>query len=138
MAPPYPLGNLLLTYLPLLYMSTILYSSLILGGGLPRTQCCHGICCWRITVSFSSTIMYVPSFFCVYGISSGIVTFNEIGNPYDVLVPPLDLCGTIIYSFNCSTSIPITKTFFSVNIEALIIFRNGHKNMVFQVTLSPR
>ena len=63
---------------------------------------------------------------------------NETGSPSDVLGASLAICGTIISSLNCYNRIPLTKALFLVMIEALIFFRNGHENMVFHATPSPR
>ena len=63
---------------------------------------------------------------------------NETGIPSDVLVYSLSLCGTIISSLKCSPRSPITKALFSVTIEALIVYINGHKTMMLYATPSPR
>ena len=70
--------------------------------------------------------------FCIYGIATG----NETGIPSDVLGDPLALCETIISSLNCSPRSPLTKMFFLVIIEALIIYTNDHENMVLHATPS--
>ena len=44
----------------------------------------------------------------------GIVTGNETVIPYDFFISSLAIWGTIIYSFNKYTSIPMTKALFSV------------------------
>ena len=71
-------------------------------------------------------------------LASGIATGNETVSPSDVLGASLDLCGTIISSFNFSHSSPLTKALLSAIIEALIFFRNGHEKIVLHATPSPR
>ena len=72
--------------------------------------------------------------FCV----SGITTSNGTVSTSDVLGYYLALCGTIIYIFNFSPGSPLTKALLLVIIESLIIFRNGHENMVLHANNYPR
>ena len=67
-----------------------------------------------------------------------IKTGNGTGGPSDVLVASLALCVTIIYILNCSPSSTLTKALLLVNIEDLIVYRNGHRNMVLHATRSPK
>ena len=81
---------------------------------------------------FLRTLSFVLS--CAYWIANGNLTVSNS----DVLGASLAICGTIIYILNCSPSSALTKKFFSVIIEALIVCRNGHENMVLHATPSPR
>ena len=67
-----------------------------------------------------------------------IVIDNETVITSDVLDASLDLCGNINYISDFSPMSPLTKAFFSIIIGALILCRNGHKNMVLHVTPSLR
>ena len=69
---------------------------------------------------------------------SWVVTGNETGSPSGVLIASLDLRGTIISNLNCSHRSQLTKELFLVIIESLIVFNNGHENMVLYATPSPR
>ena len=77
-------------------------------GGLPSYSV---PLCYKLCLS--------PLYFYFYG----IVTGNETGSPSGVLVASFDLCGTIIYSLNCSPRSPLTKAFFLVIIEAIIFLQ---------------
>ena len=81
---------------------------------------------------FLRTLSFVLS--CAYWIANGNLTVSNS----DVLGASLAICGTIIYILNCSPSSALTKKFFSVIIEALIVCRNGHENIVFRYTPSTR
>ena len=111
-------------------VSTILNSSVILDGNLTLPQCWPGILHWCITVFFSSTLLLLPPLSSMLSCFTWTKTGNETGSPYNVLGDFLDLCETIIPTLNCYPRSPLTKTLFLVMIEALIVFRNGHKNMV--------
>ena len=58
--------------------------------------------------------------------------------PSDVLGNSLTLCETIISILNCYPGSPLTKTLLLEMIEALIVCRNGHENMVLHDTPSPK
>ena len=139
---PPPVENIIFYYLLLsfssLSMSTILTSSAILDGDLPLPQFCSEIWSWWITVFFSSTVIFLLPLSLMLSCFPCIDNFNETGSPSDFLVASLDLCGTIISSLNCFTRNPLTKAFFSVMFETLIVCRYGHKNMVLHATPSPR
>ena len=70
--------------------------------------------------------------FCV----STITTSNKTGSPSGILGDFLDICGTIISRLNFSPRSPLTKALLLVIIKALIIFRDGHENMVLHATPS--
>ena len=135
---PPPVGNTAFSFLLLsffsLSLSTVFPSSAILDGDLPVIQCWPGIWRWWINVLFSSTqILLMPLSF-MFSVFHCIDTGTETGSPSDVLGASLDLCGTIISSINCSPRNPLTKTFFLVVIEALIVWINGHESIVLNAT----
>ena len=72
--------------------------------------------------------------FGISGIYLGVVTVNETGITFDVLVYYLYIYGIIISIFNCYPSIPMNKALLSVGTGALIVFMNGHENILFCVT----
>ena len=130
-ASPPPVGDttfyFLLFYFSSLSMSTVLPFSVIFGGDLPVPQRWPGIWRWWITVIFNSTLLLLltlsSTFYCFHWIETG----NESGIPSDVLSASLALCWNIISILNFYPRIPLTKTFSSVMIEALIFCRNGHE-----------
>ena len=61
---------------------------------------------------------------------SRIMNGSETVSPSDDLNDSLSLCGTITSSLKFPPKSLITKAFFSVIIENLIVFRNGHKKGV--------
>ena len=75
-------------------------------------------------------------FLSISVINLGIRTVNETGIPYNFLHASLDIFGAIILILNCYTRIPIAKVLLLVVLEDLIIFRNGHKNMLLHATPS--
>ena len=80
------------------------------------------------------------TYFCfgVFRVSSGMITINETGIPYDVLVPYLSLCWSIIYIFNCYPRIPLIHVLFLVNDKPLIVYINCHEKMELHSNYSPR
>ena len=137
-ASPPSVGNTNFSFILLLFssptVSTVFTSSEILDGDLPAPQCWPGIWCWWDTVFFSSTLLFLILFSCFPWIENG----NETESPYGILGASLDLCRTIISSLNFSPRSLLIKAFLLLLIEALIVFRNGHENMVLHATHSPR
>ena len=115
--PPPPwnidMSFLLLSFYSLSVSTTMTYY-IILDGGLPATQCRHGIPSWRITLLFSPTVLSMlplsSILFCIYRIATG----NENGIPSNELVDSLDICGTIISIFKYYCRSPLTKELFLV------------------------
>ena len=133
-----PLFKYIIFSFPPLSVSTVLISSVILDGDLTAPQCRTGIRRWRITLFCSSTLLFLLPLTFMLSCFSWITTGKESGSPYDVLGASLALCGTIISSLNWSPRCLLTKLLLLVIIEALIVFRNGQKNMVLHATPSPR
>ena len=137
-----PVGNtamsfiLLYSYSP--YVSTIMPYYVIFEGGLYAPHFWTYIWHWWITIFFISTVLSMLPLTSVLFCVSGITIGNETGIPSDVLGASLDLCGTIISSLNCSTRLQLTNVLFSAIIEALIVCRNGHENMLLHDTPYPR
>ena len=95
---------------------------------------CTSVLAWDLTLVdylfLSSTLLSKLPLSSVLFYVSGIVTINETVIPYDFLVASLYFCGNIISSLNFSPRCPLTETLFSVIIEAFIVCKNGHENMV--------
>ena len=129
-----PVGNISISFLLISftshYVSTFPTFSVILDDCLPSLQCWPGIWHWWITAFFSSTVLYMLPLHSVWIFVSRIATGNETGSTSDIFVASPDLCETIVSRFNCSPRIPLTKAFFLVIIETLIVYRNGHENVV--------
>ena len=112
MASPPPVGNTTLPFLLLSFssptVSTVLPSSVILDGDLPATQFWPGIWRWRITVFFSSTLLFLLLMSFMLSCFTWIGNGNETGIPSDFLGYSLALCGTIISSLNFYSRSPLT------------------------------
>ena len=139
---PPPVQNTTLSFLLLTFsspaVSAVLPYSNFLDCDLPPPQCWPGIRRWWINVFFSSTLLFLMPLYFVLSCFPWIDTDSENGSPSNSLGASLDLCGVIIPSLNFSPRSPITKELFSVMIEALIVCRNVHENMVLHATPSPR
>ena len=140
-----PVGNLVVTFLflyfPFLSVSTILPSSLIFDGGLTAPHFWTGICHWWISLHSSSNLMFViiplSLFYVLYELYLGTETGNEAGTPSGDLGDSLALRVTTISRLDCSTSIPLNKSLFSVTIKALIFYRDSHEMIVLHGTTFP-
>ena len=71
-------------------------------------------------------------FYCFPWIDNG----NETKSPFDLLGSSSALYGTIISSLNDYPRSKLTKALLLVMIEASIVYRNCHENMVFHATPS--
>ena len=142
MASPPPVGNTTFYFLFLLFsslsVSTIFNYSVVLDGNLPAPQFWPGIWRWCINVLLSSTLIFLLLLSFMFSCFPWISTYNKTGSPSDVLGASLAICGTTISSLNCFTRIPLIKALLLVMIEALIVCRNGHENMVLHATPYPR
>ena len=120
-----PIGNtnfyFLLLYFPYLSMSTVFPSSIILDGDLPAPQFWPDILCRWIITFFSSTLIFLLPPYFMFSFFPCIDTGNETRSSSDVLGASLALCVTIISSLNCYPRSPLTREFFSVIVESLII-----------------
>ena len=117
-ASPLPIGNIYMQFI-LLYFSShsvsrVIPSSVISGDGFTAPQCWPGVCCWWITLFFSSTVTSMLPLSSVLFCISGIVTGNETVSTSDVLFASLAIFGTIISIYKCSPMIPMAKSLFLV------------------------